>query len=49
MVSQAQARTVEQETAVAVSPRGLVVGVALSLPLWGGIALVAHAAWTLLR
>ncbi len=49
MVSHMPAPAVERKAPVAVNPRGFVLGVALALPLWGGMLLGAHALWTLFR
>lgn len=50
--AQAQVLTMEQAVTVDTTPRvmrGLMLAAALSVPLWGGIALVVHGLWNLAR
>jgi hypothetical protein len=50
--AQVQVLTVEQAVNVDTTPRamrGLMLAAALSVPLWGGIALVVHGLWNLAR
>lgn len=50
--ARAHAIRAAEETIVDATPRaarGLILAVALSLPLWGSIGLMVHSLWNLIR
>jgi hypothetical protein len=50
--TRAQAFTIEQVATVDATPRaarGIMLAAALSIPLWGGIAMIVHGLWSLMH